>query len=283
MFRHLQCAAMQTSAFFEVLQGLAPLELAESWDNVGVLVDRGAFPDVKRVLLTIDLTWNVYEEALSHDVQAIIAYHPPIFSGLKRITPHDPQGRLLGEVLGRGLVIYSPHTALDAVPHGVNDWLVDAFDVVSRRPVAPSVITTDIGLDAASLSRSAPGQGRFVELRSPISLESAIDTVKRHLGLSWLRVSRGIGSKPAALQSVAVCAGAGGGLLSKVRADLLITGEMRHHDVLALQQQGVSVILTDHTNSERGYLPVLRARLLERAQDLEVYVSSVDQDPLRVV
>lgn len=274
---------MQTSAFFELLQRLAPLELAESWDNVGVLVDRGAFPDVSRVLLTIDLTWDVYQEAVSHDVQAIVAYHPPIFSGLKRITPRDPQGRLLGEVLGRGMIIYSPHTALDAVPHGVNDWLVDAFDVASRRPVTPSVVTTDIGLDAASLSRSAPGQGRCVELRSPIPLESAVDTVKRHLGLPWLRVSRGIGSKPEQLQTVAVCAGAGGGLLSNVHADLLITGEMRHHDVLAVQQRGVSVILTDHTNSERGYLPVLRARLLERAPDLEVYVSSVDRDPLHVV
>jgi dinuclear metal center YbgI/SA1388 family protein len=283
VFRHLQCAVMQTSAFFELLQSLAPLELAESWDNVGVLVDRGAFPDVNRVLLTIDLTWDVYQEAMSHDVQAIVAYHPPIFSGLKRITPQDPQGRLLGEVLGRGLVIYSPHTALDAVPHGVNDWLVDAFDVVSRRPVAPSVITTDVGLDAASLSLSAPGQGRFVELRSPISLDVAVDTVKRHLGLSWVRVSRGIGLTPAQLRTVAVCAGAGGGLLSKVHADLLITGEMRHHDVLGFQQRGVSVILTDHTNSERGYLPVLRARLLERAPTLEVYVSAVDQDPLRVV
>jgi putative NIF3 family GTP cyclohydrolase 1 type 2 len=64
---------------------------------------------------------------------------------------------------------------------------------------------------------------------------------------------------------------------------LLLTGEMRHHDVLDLAQKGTSVILTDHTHSERGYLPHLRSRILAQAPDLEVHISGADLEPLEIV
>ncbi len=273
---------MKTSAFFELLQTLAPLELAETWDNVGVLVDRGAFSEVNRVLLTIDLTWAVLQEALANEVQAIVAYHPPIFSGLKRIVPTDPKGHLLGELLARGLIVYSPHTALDAVPEGVNDWLADAFDTATRRPVVAAVLADTVS-PRWTTGASAPGQGRVVQLTHPIDLEMATTRVKSHLGLDWVRASRGLGATSGQIRSVAVCAGAGGSLLAQSRADLVLTGEMRHHDVLDLAQNGVNVILTDHTHSERGYLPVLRSRLLAEAPTLDVVVSTSDAEPLRVV
>jgi putative NIF3 family GTP cyclohydrolase 1 type 2 len=85
------------------------------------------------------------------------------------------------------------------------------------------------------------------------------------------------------VETLAVCPGAGGSLLRNARADLLLTGEMRHHDVLAANARGSTVVLTDHTNCERGYLPVLRDKLLEQLPDLGVVVSELDADPLRVV
>jgi putative NIF3 family GTP cyclohydrolase 1 type 2 len=82
---------------------------------------------------------------------------------------------------------------------------------------------------------------------------------------------------------VAVCPGAGGSLFSKVRfTDLLVTGEMRHHDVMGRLAGNTSVILTDHTNTERGYLPILAKRLSE-AVKVQTIVSQVDADPLVIV
>lgn len=273
---------MRTAAFLELMEQMAPRALAESWDNVGVLVDRGARARVDRVLLTIDLTWAVLEEAVAKDVDAIVAYHPPIFSGVKRIVASDPKGRLLGELLARDLVVYSPHTALDSVPGGVNDWLADAFEVTTRRPLVP--YAGAIASSNTPSSASEPGQGRFCELAAPLSLESAVARVKTHLGLSLVRCSTGVSPSSGAaklVRTVAVCAGAGGGLLAKCRADLLVTGEMRHHDVLDLAQLGTSVILTDHTNCERGYLPVLSERIARATSELEVFVSRNDVEPLQ--
>lgn len=271
---------MKTPSFVELMQSLAPLELAESWDNVGVLVDRGTRSDVRRALLTIDLTESVLQEAIGLGVDAIVAYHPPIFSGVKRIVPSDPKGRLLGELLARDILVYSPHTALDSVPGGVNDWLADAFETTTRRPVTPYV---GAPLPASASDASPPGQGRLLELATPIHLEAAVARVKAHLGLTLVRRSAGVERAPGGnlIRSVAVCAGAGGGLLAHCRADLLVTGEMRHHDVLDLQQRGASVILTDHTNCERGYLPVLRERIGAATSDVEVFVSTRDADPLQ--
>lgn len=274
---------MRTPAFFELMQSLAPLEFAESWDNVGVLIDRGAHAEIDRVCLAIDLTQAVLQEALHHDVQAIVAYHPPIFAGLKRIVASDSKGALLGELVERGMVVYSPHTALDAVPDGVNDWLLDAFDTASRKPIVPNPGVLGTRAAESTSHSSAPGQGRLGELRTSIELEAAVRQVKAHLGLGWVRVSRGVGATSGAIRTVGVCAGAGGALLSGCRADLLLTGEMRHHDVLDLAHRGTSVILTDHTHSERGYLPRLRSRILARAPDLEVHISTADLEPLQVV
>ena len=87
------------------------------------------------------------------------------------------------------------------------------------------------------------------------------------------------------ISTVAVCAGAGGSLLKGVKADLYVTGELRHHDVLDYSQNGISTILTDHSNSERGFLsqklkPDLD-RLLE--EKVSIFVSQSDCDPLQIV
>ena len=104
--------------------------------------------------------------------------------------------------------------------------------------------------------------------------------VKKFLDLEYVRVAtaeRHATGKP--VKKVAVCPGAGGSLFSSVRfTDLLVTGEMRHHDVQSTLAANTSVILTDHTNTERGYLPILAQRLSENL-DIKTIVSTVDADP----
>ena len=86
------------------------------------------------------------------------------------------------------------------------------------------------------------------------------------------------------IRSVAVCAGSGGSVLRGVRADLYLTGEMSHHEVLDAVCRGTHVILCDHSNTERGFLAVVRQRLTEKLMNnVEVIVSETDRDPLEVV
>jgi dinuclear metal center YbgI/SA1388 family protein len=220
-------------------------------------------------LLTIDLTESVLDEALEQGSEAIVAYHPPIFTGLKRLVPSDPQQRMLLRVIECSLAVYSPHTALDAVEGGVNDWLASAFDVATKRATLPK------------LGALATGQGRFVELAAPRPLDALVARLKQHLGIAALRVAASRRhADGASIATVSLCAGAGGSVVTRAPADLYVSGEMRHHDVLAAVQRGSSVILCEHTNSERGYLQQLADAL--RREGLTAVVAAQDRDPLQV-
>jgi dinuclear metal center YbgI/SA1388 family protein len=118
---------MTVRDLMDAMETVAPLKYAEGWDNVGLLAgDAGAeLPAGRPVLLTIDLTERVLDEAIGArggGGGAVMAYHPPIFEPLKRITAATSKERI---VLRAGLSIYSGHTALDAAPGGIADWLCE--------------------------------------------------------------------------------------------------------------------------------------------------------------
>jgi dinuclear metal center YbgI/SA1388 family protein len=278
--------AMPLVELLALLARIAPLELAESWDNVGLLVDPGpgkfgrdrpsetrANRDVERVLFTIDLVPRVLDEALDARADVVVAYHPPLFTPLKRLTAGTPQGSVLVRAIRHGLCIYSPHTALDAAPGGVNDWLGTGLGEGRVEP-----------LPSEDSRGSSPA--RRVTLMPPRTLDAVVQSVKEHLALSTVRLAEAARHRDGEPVATAlVCAGAGGSALAPSAGfDLLLTGEMRHHDVLAQVEAGTSVILCDHTNTERGYLPLFAERVSElSAGRVEVIVSTADREPLRPV
>jgi dinuclear metal center YbgI/SA1388 family protein len=121
---------MRLSELVEAMEKLAPTRNAESWDNVGLLVGDPT-QNVSRAILTIDYTAAVAIEARRHKCDLIIAYHPPIFDGLKRITASS----LIFQAIRDGVAIYSPHTALDVAEGGTNDMLADAIGLKQRGPL----------------------------------------------------------------------------------------------------------------------------------------------------
>lgn len=115
---------MELKEVLEVMEQLAPLSLAESWDNVGLLVEPSKPRPIKSVLLTNDLTDAVMEEAETMGCDLIISYHPPLFRPIKRLVQRDWKQRLAVRAVESGIAIFSPHTSWDSVKGGVNDWLV---------------------------------------------------------------------------------------------------------------------------------------------------------------
>jgi len=372
-----------------LLERLAPLHLSEDWDNTGLLLEppAAAARPIERAFLCIDLSELVLDEAIERGAEFVIAYHPPIFRGLKRFRASSKEERVLVRALGAGLSVYSPHTALDAAAGGVNDWLASAFGVGRSTPLiahvaepAPaefklvvfvpppqaaelrSALSRELGLgrignysecsyelsgrgsffgnEAAApsvgergklefvaetrLEMRCPasavkalarviaahhpyeepawdlyplatpplaeppaivGAGRLLQLDTPISLGEAVTRLKTHLELATLRVATaGAHAAGTPIARIAVCAGAGGSLFEKVHdADLFVTGELRHHDVLAKLRAGSSVILSEHTHTERGFLPEFGRRLESLAEgQLRVLISERDADPLRL-
>ncbi|XP_060074607.1 NIF3-like protein 1 [Ylistrum balloti] len=126
------------------------------------------------------------------------------------------------------------------------------------------------------------GMGRKGTLKEPLSLEDAVSIVKKHTNLKHVRLA--ISPGESVVKSVAVCAGSGGSVLRNVPVSLYVTGEMSHHEVLHAVHSGTSVILCDHSNTERGYLNVLKQELNRLFKEkIDIVISSKDQDPLEIV
>lgn len=253
-----------------VFEEIAPLYLAEDWDNVGLLLSPANSAKIKHVLLTVDLTEPVLTEAISGHAELILAYHPPLFKGLRRLTRRTAEERVLMDALRAGMFIYSPHTALDAAPGGINDWLGALLGPGVGHPII------------ANAGAEGLGAGRIVELDRAMTLDEALPLIKAGLGIPHLRVAASLRhQRGEEIRTFAVCAGAGGAVFERLlHADLLLTGEMRHHSILAAVADGMSVVVTDHTNTERGYLPLLAKTLRQRLDRLKVTIAKADKDPL---
>jgi dinuclear metal center YbgI/SA1388 family protein len=360
------------------IESIAPPQLAEPWDNVGLLVgDLNA--RLSNAMLTIDYTDAVAAEAREKKCEAVIAYHPPIFSGLKRIA----SGSLIHNAIRNGVAIYSPHTALDAAPGGTNDVLADKLSLRDRRPLrvvdpaaqridAYKLVTfippKDVERVAAALfaagagtigrysqcsfradgigtflgekgtnptigtpgklerteevrfetivktdrvpatiealrrahpyeepafdlfatmtnpaAKSTEGQGRFGKLPGDATGDMIVNLLKHELSLDHLLVA---GDVSRMISKVGICAGSGHELFAdaiNAGADLYLTGELRHHDVLHGAQRGMLIICTLHTNSERIALKSVAERLVEALPAVTFHQSQSDRDPLSVM
>nr|XP_039250563.1 NIF3-like protein 1 [Styela clava] len=342
---------MDLSIVVSALNRIAPIRLAAEWDNVGLLVEPSSPHLVQRIILTNDLTLNVLQESIDHNVNMIVSYHPPIFKPMKKLTENHWKEKILIKAIENRIAIYSPHTASDAVQGGVNDWLATGLgELTSTRPITankfvnygglllckkadeqlfiapvenskkpspPTKFSTENGtlmqleseqvcqvadivrtrgisdrnvqfFPASQLPNSgtATGAGRICVLRKPNTMKNVIDNIKAHLNLDHVRFGLGAGkSLNDLISTIAICAGSGASVLTGVKADLYLTGEMSHHEVLEVTQKGGSVVLCEHSNTERGYLQVLRTKLHEilGEDNLTITISHLDKDPLEIL
>ena len=260
------------------IQRLYPRELAGSWDNTGVLLEPSFTrkTNVPRILLCIDLTTAVCQEAITKECAHIITYHPIIFGGIKTLTLTNTQQRSLLRLASAGISIYSPHTSVDAVRGGVIDVLAAAVSDSNDITVVEACKNVPSGFEGS-------GYGRIVNLSEDIEIDALTQRVKQRLGLSHVQLARA--SSPADhLRTVALCAGSGGSVLKHCEVDVILTGELSHHDILAFTERGTHVILCGHDNTERPYLNTMKQKLGEIIEeDHEILVSEADKCPFETI
>ena len=180
--------------------------------------------------------------------------------------------------------MYSPHTAVDATPGGVNDWLADVVaagsDIALRAAVKP--------ISPAPQGFEGAGYGRLVRFREPVSFAELTRRVGKGISsLTHVSAAAAPAGQSAGITSVAVCAGSGWDVLKDCDAECLVTGEMSHHSALMAKMMGKSVITVFHSNSERGFLrdrlqAQLREELNREGGECVVEVSDKDEDPFVV-
>ena len=279
------------------MEAVAPRRLAASWDNTGFLLGDPS-RELRRALLTIDLTHAVLDEAIAAKCQAIIAYHPPIFEPLKQLTAMHAHEQILLRCAENKIAILSPHTALDAVCGGMTDWLADLIDTGARVALEPSAQFHSSAQEAPSermLNQArtrAPitgkpqihGQGRALTLIKPRATNAIAKQLRTSLRLSVGDVAYCELQKSRRHTCVAVVPGSGASLLAlalEAGCTLMVTGEAKHHDVIHAQENGCDMILLGHTNSERGFMPHFAKQLQPHVPQVRLLVSKRDQHPLR--
>lgn len=260
------------------LDAIAPLTFAETWDNVGLLLPGRADARVTSALFTIDLTTAVTDEVIERKADLVVAYHPPIFKGFTRLRREVPMEHNVLSLIERGVALYSPHTALDTAPNGLNDWLASLAGSGVVTPLVPSPIDP------------RAGAGRLTLLAEPTDATSLAERIREGTAAPHVRLAD---TNPrAAIHRVAVAAGAGGSLFERAgnvpatngTRTLFVSGELRHHDVLAFTERGHAVLLLEHDASERGFLPMYRARLeLGLATPIETSVARAEVDLVRAL
>ena len=256
---------MNVGDLVRAMEAIAPARFAAEWDNVGLVVGDAASP-LGRVLLAIDCTAEVLEEAKERGAQAIVAYHPPVFAAQKRFLA----GSIAHDAARAGIAVHSPHTALDVAEGGTNDVLADILGMLDRRPLRPLP-----GI-------ASPGMGRVGTL-VPSQVPALVERVKQGLGVERVLVA---GPQDREVTQAAVCAGSGGDFLGDAvaaGAHLYLTGEIRHHDALRAAASGLTVVCALHSCSERVALAALARRLGELLPGVAIERSAADRDPFTIV
>ncbi len=176
----------------------APLELAEDWDNVGLLIGETRRP-VERLMTCLTLTPDVADEAISHRAELIITHHPVLFRAIQRLTDETPDGEMLLRLIGSGIAVYCPHTAFDSAREGINASLAESLGLEDVAPLRPAV------LPDSDAGHSPAGGGRHGRLASPMRLDDFLSLAKVSLGTPHLQF---VGESAQIIERVGVACGA---------------------------------------------------------------------------
>jgi dinuclear metal center YbgI/SA1388 family protein len=354
------------------LEKFASPQLAAEWDNVGLLFGDGA-AEIHRVVSCLTVTPAVVAEAVAERAELIVTHHPILFRGTKQLSTASAEGRLLWPLARAGIAVYSPHTAFDNAPGGINDSLArrlgltqvvplrrrdgerqckvvvfvpdadlgkvsDAmfavgagvigqyeqcsfrlagtgtfFGTESTNPTVGAkgrredvsewrleVVCPEAGLhgvvaamrsahsyeepafDVYPLKQlpSGTGEGRIGVLPNSTTLREFAETVKRELRAVAAQVV-GVLNRP--VQTVAVACGAAGEYLTdaiRAKADAFLTGEMRFHDYLRAESEGIGLVLPGHYATERPGVEELAGRIQGEFADLTVWASRCEAEPV---
>ena len=247
---------------YNAIDAIAPFSTAMDFDNVGLLVG-GKDQPVSRVLLTMDITVPVVEEAAKIGAQLIVSHHPVIFHPLRSVVADTPVYKLAQN----GLSAICAHTNLDlAANYGVNSALAIALGL-SKFSTIPE--------DDEQLLRVG-------DLPEEVSGEDFLQGIKRKLSCSGIQVTE----IPDKVRRIAVCGGAGGdyaALAKAAGADIYITGEAKHNEILDAAAIGMPMAMCGHHATEFPALARLQFYLQNAVPGVEFVLTTYTEEPYKTV
>ena len=252
---------MKSERIFEFMAKIAPDDAAMEYDNVGLLVGKRD-REVARILTALDCTLEVVMEAKEKGCDLVLCHHPVMFSKIGRITDDTREGEMLLFAIENNISIFAAHTNLDFAEGGLNDYFLEKLGFCASDTIEEN-------------------EGRIFDC--DMTAGELCEKIKHVFEIESLRVS--IDNDRLILKG-ALCTGSGKSLAQKAaeKADVYITGELGHHDILNLNGLGCGYIEISHYDSEKIVMELLKKRLCEEFGDeIEAFVSAENKNPLTII
>ena len=248
------------------IEEFAPLSLQEDYDNAGLVVGRPT-DEVTGVLLAVDVTDEVMDEAAANGCNMIVTHHPIVFHAMKRFNSASYVERLVERAIREGVALYACHTNLDSAPEGMSFRLARMLGVESPRVLEPSP------------KMEGAGFGAVGELPQAVATAEFLQRIARVTGAACIRHSR-IAS-PTVLR-VAVCTGAGASMTGAARAagaDVYVTSDLKYNDFMT-PDGALTVADTGHFESEYCAIRILFDVLSKKMFTFAVRESGCSRNPV---
>ncbi|MCQ2969847.1 MAG: Nif3-like dinuclear metal center hexameric protein [Clostridium sp.] len=256
---------MLLSDIIKLIEDFAPKYIKEDFDNVGLMVgDKNR--EVSKILLALDCTNEVIEEAKINDIDLIITHHPLIFRKPSSITTDTLQGSKIMELIKNDIALYSVHTNLDSAENGMNETIAKLLGLKESK------------LIEVNLKNNKAGIGRVGLLEEEVSIESYAKKVISELGIKHARLVKGNESA----KRIAVINGSGQDFISKavaMGADTIVTGDTTYHFASDYKEMGINIIDIGHFGSEWTVFLKVMQRLYKDFKQVEIIESKKCEDP----
>ncbi|MEG0249813.1 MAG: Nif3-like dinuclear metal center hexameric protein [Peptostreptococcus sp.] len=249
-----------------------PEYLQYNWDNSGLNIgDKDS--EIKKIMLTLEVTESTVDEAIENNVDLIISHHPFLFSKINKINKNDIKGNLIYKLISNSISVYCMHTSYDVAIDGLNDYFFELMGI-SNEYILDESCTNENYRNGESY-----GLGRVGSLEETMKVKEFISKLKSKLSIKNVRY---VGKLDKKIKTVAVVTGSGAEFFEKAKEldiDVLVTGDMKYHQAMDALEIKMSVIDCGHYGTEHIFADSIIGFLIENLKDIEISKSSNIIDP----
>ena len=253
---------MKISEITQCIETIAPLNIQESYDNCGLLIGHPN-DEVHKILLCLDVTEEVLQEALTEQCDLIISHHPMIFLGVKKIDTNS----LIYQAIQNKIAIYAAHTNLDSAHFGVSTILGEKLGLQNLRILRKNATDESFGL------------GAIGELATPLNELDFLDLVKKVCKIPCVKHSK---LRERSIKTVALCGGGGSELISEAvaqNADVYVSSDFKHYEYHPVN---TPILLVDagHFETEQFAVDILYSEITKKFPNFAVLKTKTNNNPV---
>ncbi len=246
---------MRLNKILNWLEELSPVSYAEEWDNVGLLVGDET-QEISHILIALDASDYVIEQAVKLQADLVLTHHPMIFRPIKQINNRSMIGRRILALASNQIAYYAMHTNFD-IKGGMAELAAKKLELTETVPLDVTTV----------IDGQTEGIGRTGLLKEAVEVRLLAETVKEQFGLENVTVYGDVAKK---VQKIAVCPGSGKSEIEnalKQEADILITGDIGHHEGIDAVDMGLVIMDATHYGLEHIFIEFMAGYLQEKLQE----------------